>query len=198
MSTFKVCITLYNICYEMDSKFFIRIVKFTEGLTESKLSKHEKKKLLEFVDANYEFVKDKRDVIQVAELATEFVNDLEKSNESTPDEKEYLTDKKLNLVSFLGLDTFDKFITAVNPQAKKKKAYMCLDSRYARFNSECTRLTWDFINNLNVVNNSTNVIGPVRDITWIRMQPFYMMLHLNFWKSVWQRIRAHSKSPPSN
>jgi hypothetical protein len=46
---------------------------------------------------------------------------------------------------------------------------MCLDSRYARFNQECTRLSWEFTNNLNVVNNSTNVVGPVRDITWIRM-----------------------------
>jgi len=83
--------------------------------------------------------------------------------------KDEVKNKNLNLTSFMGLDTFDRFISEINPLAKRKRAYMCLDSRYARFNQECTRLTWEFTNNLNVVNNSTNVVGPVRDITWIRM-----------------------------
>lgn len=160
----------------MDGKFLIRVAKFVEGLTDLQLTPYEKKKLKEFVAVNHEYVKDKRDVIQVAELATEFI-EAKKSEEKeyltdiNPDseKKEYLMREDLDLVSFLGLDTFDRFISEVNPQAKRKRAYMCLDSRYARFNQACTKLTWDFTNNLNVINNSTNVVGPVRDITWIRM-----------------------------
>ena len=166
----------------MDANFLIRVEKFVEGLTESNLSAYEKKKLRNFVEKNYEFVRGQRTVVQVAELAMEFISEenpeesLKKTQkeslanpEENPEEKEYLSRSNLDLVSFLGLDTFDRFISEVNPQAKRKRAYMCLDSRYARFNQACTRLTWDFTNNLNVINNSTNVVGPVRDITWIRM-----------------------------
>jgi hypothetical protein len=148
----------------MADQFLIRVVKFVEGLTDLILTNDEKKQLSKFIEINKKFVEGKRDVIQVAELATAFIES-QKLNEK----KEYLQRKDFNLISFLGLDTFDKFIAEINPQAKRKRAYMCLDSRYARFNQECTRLTWEFTNNLNVVNNSTNVVGPVRDITWIRM-----------------------------
>lgn len=160
----------------MDGKFLIRVAKFVEGLTDLSLTPYEKKKLKEFVAVNHEYVKDKRGIVQVAELATEFI-EAQKSEEkeymadtnSELEKKEYLMREDLDLVSFLGLDTFDRFIAEINPQAKRKRAYMCLDSRYARFNQACTKLTWDFTNNLNVINNSTNVVGPVRDITWIRM-----------------------------
>jgi hypothetical protein len=158
-------VSLYIIPNKM-SKFLIRVARFTEGLLERKLTYVEQNKLKKFVDVNKELVSDKKDVQQVAELAEEFTNSIEGF---TSDKKEYLMRDDLDLVSFLGLDTLDKFISEINPKAKRKRAYMCLDSRYARFNQECTRLTWDFTNNLNVVNNSTNVVGPVRDITWIRM-----------------------------
>ena len=158
----------------MNKQFLLRVIKFVEGLSETTLSDYEKKKLVSFVKINYQFVKEKRDVLQVAELAIEFIN------QQNSDQKEYLSDlntedkkfiisNNLDLVSFLGLDTFDMFISEINPQAKRKHAYMCLDSRYARFNQACTKLTWDFANHLNVVNNSTNVTGPVRDILCIRM-----------------------------
>lgn len=160
----------------MNGKFLIRVAKFVEGLTGLGLTSYEKKKLQKFIDVNREYVKDKRDVLQVAKLAIEFIES-QKSEEKEYmadvnhdlEKKEYLMREDLNLVSFLGLDTFDRFIAEVNPQAKRKRAYMCLDSRYARFNQACTRLTWNFTNNLNVINNSTNVVGPVRDISWIRM-----------------------------
>ncbi len=161
----------------MDSKFLVRIAKFVEGLLERSLTPTEIKQLISFVKQNHKFVRDKRDIIQVAELANEYVNFIEgvdgmesiDTHSSTKNQKNQLIHQHLNMVSFLGLDTFDRFIAELNPQAKRKRAYMCLDSRYARFNQACTRLTWDFTNNLNVINNSTNVVGPVRDITWIRM-----------------------------
>lgn len=161
----------------MDGKFLVRVAKFAEGLLERPLDSAEKKQIVLFTKQNYDFVKDKRDIVQVAELATEFAdftNGIDgtidnKESMATHDGKAYLKRQDLDLVSFLKLDTFDRFISELNPQAKRKRAYMCLDSRYARFNQECTRLTWDFTNNLNVINNSTNVVGTVRDITWIRM-----------------------------
>ncbi len=179
----------------MDGKFLIRVAKFSEGLLERPLDDDERNDLKYFVDENFKFIEDKRSVVQVAELASAYAdrvegladmpddshtedlkrdpftgdtNDLEEID-TDMQKKVYLQNQDLNLVSFLGLDTFDKFISELNPNAKRKRAYMCLDSRYARFNKDCTRLTWDFTNNLNVINNSTNVVGPVRDITWIRM-----------------------------
>lgn len=162
----------------MDTAFLVRVAKFAEGLLERELVVHEKKQLISFVKQNIEFVKHKRDVVQIAELANEYVNLLEGAdnlegmdNMDDPDnEKKYINDKNLNLVSFLGIDNLDRLISEFNPPAKRKRAYMCLDSRYARFNNDCTKLTWAFTNNLNDVNNATNVVGPVRDITWIRMQ----------------------------
>ena len=144
----------------MDSKLLTRVHKFVEGLLERRLTNEELKNLELFTDVNYIFVEDKKSVVQVAELATEFVDSM----------KNYIIDQDVNITSFLGLDTFDRFVSEINPQAKRKTAYMCLDSRYAYFNNECTKLTWSFTNNLNVVNNSTNIVGPVRDIVSIRMQ----------------------------
>jgi len=140
-------------------KIVSRVVKFAEGLLDRPLTDPEKRNLGDFVDANYLFVQDKKSVVQVAELATEFVDTVE--NRSTGD---------FDLASILGINTFDRFISEINPQAKRKTAYMCLDSRYAQFNNTCTKLTWSFTDNLNTVNNSTNVVGPVRDIVSIRMQ----------------------------
>ncbi len=142
-----------------DASFIDRVINFIEKLEEKKLTSTDKEDIAEFVKANHQYVKDKRKIVQVAELADEYIDS----------KKDYIIRNDLDIVSFLGLDSFDKFIAAINPEVVRKRAYMCLDSRYARFNSECTRLTWDFTNNLNVVNNSTNVTGPVRDITWIRM-----------------------------
>lgn len=132
-----------------------RVNNFVEGLLERKLSSAEKDNLEEFVNTNYN-TNYKKEIVQIAELATEYVKTIQLPQE-------------INISNFLGLNTFDEFISNFNPKAKRKTAYMCLDSRYAQFNTECTKLTWSFTNNLNTVNNSTNVVGPVRDITSIRM-----------------------------
>jgi hypothetical protein len=146
----------------MDDKLLSRINKFVEELVERPLTLTEQNDLTQFAEANYKFVADKKTVVQVAELANEFADMLE-------NKKEYLINNNLNLVSFLGIDSFDRFIDVFNPKTKRKIAYMTLDSRYAQFNNACTKLTWNFTNSLNIVNNSTNVVGVVRDITSIRM-----------------------------
>ena len=74
-----------------------------------------------------------------------------------------------NLASFLGLNSFDKIIAELNPSLKIKKAYMCLDTRYARFLDNKTKVQWDFINTISDSHNSTNMVGVVRDIVSIRM-----------------------------
>ncbi len=136
----------------------LRVTRFAEGLLERELTDDEKTQLSTFVADNSQYVQEKTPTIQMAELATDFVETMENI---TGD---------VNLTGVLNMDTFDRFIAELNPQAKRKTAYMCLDSRYAQFNSECTKLTWSFTNNLNTVNNSTNVVGPLRDIVSIRMQ----------------------------
>jgi hypothetical protein len=79
------------------------------------------------------------------------------------------TDTIYNLASFLGLNSFDKVITELNPSLKIKKAYMCLDTRYARFLNNKTKVQWDFINTISDEHHSTNMVGVVRDIVSIRM-----------------------------
>lgn len=50
-----------------------------------------------------------------------------------------------------------------------KKAYVCLDSKYARFSDDLLHLTWDFENSLVESDNSTNVACKVQNITAMRM-----------------------------
>jgi hypothetical protein len=75
----------------------------------------------------------------------------------------------MNLVNFLGLKTIDEFAKEVNPTTKQRKAYMCLDSLYARFLNGNTKLQWDFVNTLTEGPHSTNMQSKIRNITSIRM-----------------------------
>lgn len=154
----------------MDAIFVQRVAKFAEGLIDRRLSSREKNQLDEFVEENRKFIEDKKEIVQVAELASEFIKTIDSDVAIDLSGTKSYTQGNYDVVSFLGLDTFDKLISNFNPEAKKKKAYMCLDSKYARFNDECTKLTWNFNNTLIDSDNSTNVVGFVRDITSIRMQ----------------------------
>lgn len=102
---------------------------------------------------------------------TAYENDLQsaQSNEMIPRAQYSNRDISINISSFLGIDTFEKLIRELNPKVTKKKAYVCLDSRYARFLNNCTKLQWDYSNALITTDNSTSVIGNVRNITSVRM-----------------------------
>ena len=182
------------------SKILVRIATFTSELLGRPLTNYEINQLVSFVESNKKYVCDVSSSKFVAEMSkayADYLEGVEKTKNTEGDagvgvgveKADEVADAKnttglegfentagllevanADLVNFLGLDTFDKFISVINPVAKKNRAYMCLDSRYARFNPQCTKLTWDFTNNLNVVNHSTNVSGVVRDITSIRMR----------------------------
>lgn len=160
-----------------------RIYKFVAGLRDEKNISNKERTLIDaFIDENIEYIRNEAssDVEIVATLASNYLEKFESNVDSGVDSNVdsgvgsgVYNDKKIGgkneIVSFMGMNTLDKFATMINPDVKRKKAYMCLDSRYATFNSACTRLTWSFVNNVNTVNNSTNVVGPVKNITWIRM-----------------------------
>jgi hypothetical protein len=102
---------------------------------------------------------------------TAYENDLQsaQSNELVPRAQYSNRDVSINVSSFLGIDTFEKLIRELNPKVTIKKAYVCLDSRYARFLNNCTKLQWDYSNALITTDNSTSVIGNVRNVTSVRM-----------------------------
>lgn len=128
------------------------------------LSPSAEKTLKEFIDTNLQFVLDMSDNDQVAELSEEYINML-----NAGDFNSDIHNTSFDLVSFFGLNTIDRFIHAINPAAKRKKAYMCLDSRYAEFNTTCTKLSWLLSNTPYTTDNVANVLGPVRNIINIRM-----------------------------
>jgi hypothetical protein len=79
-------------------------------------------------------------------------------------------DKKLtNLSRFARLPSLLEFIKALNPKAIHKKAYLVLDTKYARFTSNNTKLSWDYVNSLTEGDNSTNSTSNIRDIVSMRI-----------------------------
>ena len=73
------------------------------------------------------------------------------------------------VTSFLQYTNIDELANAIAPKRKTKTAYMCLDTLYARFLENNTKVQWDFMSTLTEGPNSTNVESKVRDITSIRM-----------------------------
>lgn len=136
-----------------------RIKDMVSKLIDRELTMREAILLGEFTNTNLKLLKNDGEVQQVAKIAEEFINILEGKNKP----------EDFNLTSTLGMDTISDFIKKINPEAKTKKAYMCLDSRYAEFNNACTKLTWSFTNDSYDVYNSTNVLNPIRNIVSIRM-----------------------------
>lgn len=101
----------------------------------------------------------------VQELGTINVQDIINLTES-----QYNPMSQLNNVSkFMGQQSLYKFISELSPQARLKKAYICLDSRYAQFSTDFTKLTWSYLENADTQSNSTNVVGVIRNIVSIRM-----------------------------
>jgi hypothetical protein len=82
---------------------------------------------------------------------------------------DYQVTKLHNVNRFLNCYSIDELANAIAPKRKTKVAYMCLDTLYARFLENNTKVQWDFIETLTEGPNSTNVVSKVRDITSIRM-----------------------------
>jgi hypothetical protein len=79
---------------------------------------------------------------------------------------------QVDVMSVFGLNSFEKFLKAVNPELIKKKCYFTLDSRYRLQTTDGnTTFSWNFINNETVVDGSVNAIGEIRDIVAVRVYP---------------------------
>ena len=75
----------------------------------------------------------------------------------------------VDINKFLQYTDIDELANAIEPRRKTKTAYMCLDTLYARFLDNNTKVQWDFMSTLTEGPNSTNVESKVRDITSVRM-----------------------------
>jgi len=147
----------------MSGEIIQRVINFVEGLIEKEIDEKEEEQISRFVEENIKFIETTNDIVKVAELAKSYLEFKEELDEDSGIKGEF------DLVAFLQIPTFEKFVAEMNPTTRKKKAYLCLDSRYGRFNQERTKISWDIAGNLQVSENSTNLVGGVRDITSIRM-----------------------------
>ncbi len=67
------------------------------------------------------------------------------------------------------INSFPLFIRNMNRRAIYKKAYLCLDSRYATFLDNNTKLRWDYIEGLTEAGNCFNATNKIRDIVEARL-----------------------------
>lgn len=91
----------------------------------------------------------------------------EYDSRNTEESKANTNHKSLN--SIANINNIDKLIRIMNPKAYKKVAYVCLDSRYAEFLDNNTRLRFAYTNFISEFNNATSVIGNVKNIISVRM-----------------------------
>lgn len=77
-----------------------------------------------------------------------------------------------NIVQFLDCKSLDEFANSVNRKQQTRTAYLCLDSKYARFLNNNTKLQWDLMETLTEGPNSVNVKNNIRNITSVRMLSF--------------------------
>ncbi len=69
----------------------------------------------------------------------------------------------------IGEQSLKQLARLLNPWATRKHVYLCLDSKYANFTENNTKLTWDFTNSADQYANSANALGKVRDITMMKI-----------------------------
>ena len=124
-----------------------RVAKFLSILLERKLTYDERIQLTQVIKQNIVAEDDTPvNVIQIANIAKKYY--------------ELINTNKYSICSFLGETSF----------TQPNRAYLCLDSRYAIFNNERTKLSWCISESLNNYNNTASLLGGVRNINWIRLQ----------------------------
>ena len=129
-----------------------RIYKFVSGLLNRKLTYEEKTGLISFINrehtrGNMGTQDAQASVIYIADMAKKYY--------------ELLVNKSVcDINSVFGYTNI----------RQPNRAYLCLDSRYATFNNERTKLSWCISETMNNTDNISSLIGGVRNINWIRMQ----------------------------
>ncbi len=167
--------TLQSIKHSVNARLLSKIYIFASELLDRKLDDKEMKKLVSFAEENIKYVEYQDEIELIAVLSDAYVDYLANNKinkESFESSKKSNTTENTgtqNLASFFDLTSFDKFIENINPAAKRKKAYMCLDTKYARFLNNNTKVQWDFTNTAADTQNFTSIVGGIRDIVYIRM-----------------------------
>ena len=77
-----------------------------------------------------------------------------------------------NITQFLDCKTLDEFTNSVNRKQQTRTAYLCLDSKYARFLNNNTKMQFDLMETLTEGPNSVNTRSNIRNITSIRLLSF--------------------------
>jgi hypothetical protein len=124
----------------------------------------------------YKFVNDVKDqkINQVAQLLEQGeaagMSDLEKLE--LLNKRLALSNTYYNIASILGMTSVEEIAKAINPQYKYKKAHVCLDTRYAEFLDNNTKLRWYYRKDL--IDNNAPAIGNalLENIVSIRMGSF--------------------------
>lgn len=74
-----------------------------------------------------------------------------------------------NIIKIANIKSLKAFAQLFNPTATYKKGYVTLDSSYAIFNDDNTKLKWDYISVRQESDTSTNTINRIRDIVSMRI-----------------------------
>jgi hypothetical protein len=79
----------------------------------------------------------------------------------------------VDVARILGQTTLYDVTNAVNPEALDMTAYIVLDSRYRSFGTDgTTSFRWNFVNNVNLSQGTTNSVAKISNITKIKVFPF--------------------------
>ena len=87
-------------------------------------------------------------------------------------EEKSIKRNEFDLNSFLQQTDIRSLTNKINPDALEGRAYFILDSRFAEFSNNNTKLTWQTSNTLIDQQNSTNYIRRIRDIHELRILSF--------------------------
>lgn len=74
-----------------------------------------------------------------------------------------------DIQDIMGIKSLKKLAAIFNPAAVQKKAYITLDSKYARFLDNNTRLQWDYSETLVDTGNSVNSTNSIGNITEMKI-----------------------------
>ncbi len=114
--------------------------------------------------------------VNVKDFLTDIINEVDILTEETEQynisEKKQSKEITTNINNILSLKSPNEIISRFIPKSKYQKVYVSLDSRYGRFSSDMTKITWDLFENLTETPNSVNIKSGVRDIVEMRLYSF--------------------------
>jgi hypothetical protein len=119
--------------------------------------------------------------LDIKETLNELINDLASTSALLSTEQYSIRQinnklnhiRKINSIqSFLGETDIYKIAHTINPQSQYRKVYLALDTKYAKFLENQTKLQWNYHNTIQEFGNSTNTVGPLENIVSMRIYSF--------------------------